>query len=139
MKSNGVEDIEREVIGYMPRGFVLMYYELVEKAFVQYTSPLGHAGESGGMAKKKYTQHNGGLKDEAAMAEKKRVDGALRRIVRAGDRMERRKCTACTKFIDEGWRFCAHCGASTTGEQVKVEQPKKVAVEQPAVKVAKLR
>ncbi|UDL15229.1 hypothetical protein SEA_PONS_69 [Gordonia phage Pons] len=126
MKSNGVEDIEREIIGYMPRAFVLMYYELVEKAFVQYTSPLGHAGESGGVAKKKYTQHNGGLKDEAAIAEKKRVDAALRRIVRAGDRMERRKCTACTKFIDEGWRFCAHCGTSTTGEQKVVEEPKKV-------------
>ncbi|QWY82488.1 hypothetical protein SEA_TOLLS_64 [Gordonia phage Tolls] len=114
-RKNNVEDIERELLGYFPRAFVLYYYDLVERAYVQYTSPLGHAGESGGSPKKRFNTHNGGLKDEAAQKEKRAIDRLLRSLVRDGGSQTRSaeevKCSVCTKRMGVTWLYCAWCGA----------------------------
>lgn len=153
-RKNNVEDIERELLGYMPRAFVLMYYGLVEKAFAQYTSPLGHAGEGGGGGKKRFTTHNGGLADEAAAGEKRRIDRTLRQMVRdidEGTRKERPKCQHCGRFVDGAWDYCAWCGTHKFGDEVKVEEQElkaagggfvrkvPVAVSEPPVRAPKLR
>ena len=114
-RKNNVEDIERELLGYFPRAFVLYYYDLVERAYVQYTSPLGHAGESGGSPKKRFNTHNGGLKDEVAQKEKQGIDRLLRSFVRDGGSKtksaEEVKCTTCTERMGATWLYCAWCGA----------------------------
>ncbi|QGH76694.1 hypothetical protein PBI_QUASAR_66 [Gordonia phage Quasar] len=117
-RKNNVEDIEHELLGYLPRQFVLMYYELVERAFVGYTSPLGHAGESGGVAKKKFNTHNGGLRDEAALKEKQNIDRLLRSFVRDGGsktKADAPKCSHCSKQLGATWLWCAWCGTSRDG------------------------
>lgn len=123
-RTNKVEDIEKELLGYMPRAFVLHYYDLVERAYVQYTSPLGHAGESGGSPKKRFNTHNGGLKDEAAQKAKQDIDRLLRSLVRDGGSKTQSasevKCTACSKRMGATWLYCAWCGASKGGETTVV-------------------
>ncbi|AUV60772.1 hypothetical protein SEA_TROJE_67 [Gordonia phage Troje] len=115
-RKNNVEDIEKELLGYMPRAFVLYYYNLVERSYVQYTSPLGHAGESGGSPKKRFNTHNGGLRDEAAQKEKRGIDRLLRSFVRDGGSQtksaEEVKCASCTKRMGATWLWCAWCGAA---------------------------
>ncbi|AWY05248.1 hypothetical protein SEA_MARGARET_69 [Gordonia phage Margaret] len=119
LRKNKVEDLERELIGYMPQSFVLMYYDLVEKGHAQYTSPLGHPGEGGQQTGKRYVTHDGGLRDEEALSVKRKIDRTLRQLVRdidAGNRSGRPKCARCAKFMDQGWTFCAWCGAGVREE-----------------------
>ncbi|QOP64435.1 hypothetical protein SEA_ORLA_70 [Gordonia phage Orla] len=120
MKRNRVEDLERELIGYFPQSFVLMYYDLVERGHAQYTSPLGHPGEGGQQTGKRYVTHDGGIRDEEALAIKRKIDRTLRQIVRdveKGNRSGRPKCVKCAKFMDHGWAHCAWCGADVRGAQ----------------------
>ena len=125
-RKNNVEDIERELLGYFPRAFVLYYYDLVERAYVQYTSPLGHAGESGGSPKKRFNTHNGGLKDEAAQKEKRAIDRLLRSFVRDGGSQTRSaeevKCSVCTKRMGVTWLYCAWCGAMKGESRTELAQ-----------------
>ena len=120
-RKNNVEDIERELFGYLPRQFVLMYYELVERAFVGYTSPLGHAGESGNSPKKRFNTHNGGLRDEQALKEKQNIDRLLRSFVRDGGsktKADAPKCENCAKQLGATWLYCSWCGCPRGGRLV---------------------
>ena len=117
-RKNGVEDLEKELLGYLPKAFVLYYYELVEKGLVQYTSPLGHAGESGGKGKKRFNTHNGGLKDPEALKQKQQIDKLLRSFVRDGGsttKAEKRPCPGCGKNMGATWLYCAWCGDDGSG------------------------
>lgn len=130
MRKNKVEDLERELVGYMPQSFVLMYYDLVEKGHAQYTSPLGHPGEGGQQTGRRYIEHDGGLRDEAALSVKRKIDRTLRQIVRdidKGSRSERPTCTGCHKFGELGWTYCAWCGAKMRGAEADVMTPTEVA------------
>lgn len=112
-RKNNLEDIEKELLGYLPKTFVLMYYGLVEQGLAQYTSPLGHAGESGGKPKRRFNTHDGGLRDEAALEDKRRIDWELRQMVRDRQNDEQRnrpKCARCKKTCHKNWRYCSWCG-----------------------------
>lgn len=120
-RTNKVEDIEKELFGYMPQAFVLYYYDLVERGMAQYTSPLGHAGEGGGKGKKRFNTHNGGLRDEKALAEKRSIDRLLRSFVRDGGsktKADAPKCSHCSKQLGATWLWCAWCGASRDGRVI---------------------
>lgn len=109
-RKNNLEDIEKELLGYLPKTFVLMYYGLVEQGLAQYTSPLGHAGESGGKPKRRFNTHDGGLRDEAALEDKRRIDWELRQMVRDRQQKDRPKCARCKKTCHKNWRYCSWCG-----------------------------
>ncbi|WNM75509.1 hypothetical protein SEA_NIBBLES_59 [Gordonia phage Nibbles] len=111
IRKNGVQDLEADSIGYMPRRFVLMYHELVDQALKQ-QSAQQYDGQGGG-GRKKYHTPDGGLKSEAALAEKQRIDRALRALARDSDSSpDRPKCKSCGKFVQQSFTFCPWCGYS---------------------------
>ena len=74
--------MESDAVGYMPERFTAGYYELVRLSLQ--TDPHGQVfdGPNAGVVKKKYHQHGGGLRDEAALRFKAWVDRQLRAIGR---------------------------------------------------------
>ncbi|QFG05136.1 hypothetical protein SEA_DRE3_60 [Gordonia phage Dre3] len=110
IRKNGVEDLEADSVGYMPRRFVLMYHELVDQALKQQSA---QQYDSGGGGRKKYHTPDGGLKSEAALAEKQRIDRALRALARDSDMAtDKPKCKSCGKFVQQSFAFCPWCGYS---------------------------
>jgi len=80
-KSKEKQEIEADVIGYMPERFIAGYFELVRLGLA--TDPHGQSFSNEGSApKRKYYQHAGGLRDEAALRFKAWVDRQLRAIGR---------------------------------------------------------
>ncbi|QGJ96843.1 hypothetical protein PBI_CLEO_56 [Gordonia phage Cleo] len=113
IRKNGVEDLEADSVGYMPRRFVLMYHELVDQALKQQSAQQYDSGGGGG--RKKYHTPDGGLKSEAALAEKQRIDRALRALARDSDMTtDKPKCKSCGKFVQQSFAFCPWCGHSFT-------------------------
>lgn len=112
MKDNGVGDMERDIMGYMPRNFVLLYGQLCEAAHVQLGSSLEGQGEGG--TRQKYKTHGGGLRDEVALNKKRKIDRKLRQIVRDVDSdVADHRCVKCKGQQQAGWKYCANCGHRT--------------------------
>lgn len=129
---------EADTVGYMPERFIAGYFELVRLGLQ--TDPHAQRFDTeGGVAKKKYHAHAGGLRDEAALRFKAWVDRQLRaigrdvqaylnardsrgpspigmstsqrhEIARELERKTELKCHGCGKYISWQWGFCAWCG-----------------------------
>lgn len=127
IRKNKVEDLEADSIGYMPRRFVLMYHELVDQALKQQSAQQYDSGGGGG--RKKYHTPDGGLKSEAALAEKQRIDRALRALARDSDSTpDKPKCKSCGKFVQQSFTFCPWCGrkpqADPNAERYQINERK---------------
>lgn len=121
IRKNGVQDLEADVVGYMPRKFVLMYHDLVDQALKQQGAQTYDGQGSGG--RKKYHTPDGGLKSERALAEKQRIDRALRALTRDSDHaMDRPKCKSCGKFVQQAFTFCPWCGKKPQADPSVVER-----------------
>ena len=145
-KSADKQEIERDVIGYLPERFSAGYFELVRLGLKVDPHAQVFDNESS-TQKKKYHQHAGGLKDEGALRFKAWVDRQIRAIGRdiqaylnarggsgpspIGLTHEERlkiakqleneielKCPGCDRYASWQWSFCAWCGKglNTNGE-----------------------
>ncbi|AZS06637.1 hypothetical protein SEA_JACOREN57_60 [Mycobacterium phage JacoRen57] len=137
-KSKDKQELEYDSIGYMPERFIAGYFELVRLGLATHPSAQQFDNESG-VPKRRYHQHSGGLRDEAALRFKAWVDRQLRAIGRdvqaylnardssgpspVGMSMAQRraiarelerktelKCHECGKYISWQWMHCAWCG-----------------------------
>lgn len=146
-KTQDKTSLEADTVGYMPERFITGYFELVRLGLKADPSGQVFDNESTSV-KKKYHQHTGGLKDEAALRFKAWVDRQLRAIgrdvqaylnARGGDGpspigmssalrrevardLERKtelKCHGCGKYISWQWAHCAWCGKEIHGEKIQ--------------------
>lgn len=108
MRRNGAGEMGQDAWAYMPERFTVVYAELVRKGLA------GVGNSTGGYGRRRGGESAGPLRDEKALAAKKRMDWVLRKLAReyeTGQKTPRRKCGGCAKFIESEWRYCAHCGA----------------------------
>ena len=146
-KSKDKVQHEADTIGYMPERFIEGYFELVRLGLA--TDPHGQQFDQEGSApKKRFHQHAGGLRDEAALRFKAWVDRQLRaigrdmqaylnardtrgpspigmssaqrrEIARDLERKTELKCHGCGKYISWQWAHCAWCGKEVHGSAVQ--------------------
>jgi hypothetical protein len=143
-KSKDKTQLEADSVGYMPERFITGYFELVKLGLKIEPSAQIFDSEST-QPKKKYYQHDGGLKDEAALRFKAWVDRQLRAIGRdiqaylnardskgpspIGMSHKERKeiakqleeeieltCPDCLRYASWQWAFCAWCGKKLNHE-----------------------
>lgn len=144
--------LEADTVGYMPERFITGYFELVRLGLKVDPSGQVFNNESTSV-KKKYHQHAGGLKDEAALRFKAWVDRQLRAIGRdmqaylnardstgpnpigmshearreIAKELERKtelKCKGCGKYISWQWSHCAWCGRKILSEEIQEQGPR---------------
>lgn len=124
-KKTRVEDLEKEILGYMPERFVVMYYGLVRTGLKGITDSVEKSRRGMGVSQGSPPGSEGAvLLSEASIERKRVIDRKLRELARA-DTSAPPKCASCTLFGSASWKYCAHCGAvwQEKGPDDKVNQP----------------
>lgn len=150
-KSSGKQEIEADIIGYLPERFCAGYFELVRCGLAVDPHAQVFDNESS-TQKKKYHTHGGGLRDEEALRFKAWVDRQLRAIGRdvqaylnarnsrgpspIGMSPEQRhliakdlirktelKCKGCAKYVSWQWRHCPWCGKELIHGEARQAEP----------------
>jgi hypothetical protein len=126
MRRKAPEAVEEEksATGYMPARFVSNYLSLVNKGLKVDPSAQVFDNVNTKFIKKRFHQHDGGLKNEAALRVKTLVDRRLRGLsveiesFLAGGSMPKPPlaCLGCGQYVSAGWRFCASCGRKLNEE-----------------------
>lgn len=146
-KSKDKTQLEANSVGYMPERFIAGYFELVRLGLKIDPSVQIFNNESSAV-KKKYYQHDGGLRDEPALRFKAWVDRQLRAIGRdmqaylnaresdgpspigmsheqrreIAKELERKtelQCKDCGNYISWQWAHCAWCGRKIYASEVQ--------------------
>lgn len=115
--------LQREAKTHLPKTFVEAYDALVCEIFGEgkgYSSQLANLSDAPKqMLSDSYITSNGGLRSERALNARKQLDRRLRtlaREIRSGSfSAPVLRCTACAKFIEQGWKHCAWCGHNLEG------------------------
>jgi hypothetical protein len=125
MRRTRVEDLEAEIHGYMPKTFVLMYYDLVRTSLKGTVDSVEKSRRNaGGMSGAPPGSEGAVLLSETSLERKRVIDRKLRELAREGGTDAQKtppKCASCNSFGREDWKYCARCGAVWRREGEGVE------------------
>jgi len=113
-------DIEKEITGYMPEKFVVLYHELCRRGYKQVKDSLDGAGDV--RAPRRPSSEGAVLGSDDALTAKRRIDRILRQLAREGTlgtKEDASRCTACRRFIQKDWKHCPWCGVDTSKKGIQ--------------------